>query len=111
MITVLPQQAKLDGMAYMGHAGKAVETRTIQSLMNIIDARYGETDIERYWPWHSRFAEFPRAPCGNLKGFRGRYLRTTTRPDTMDVTMSVEMMFPTEIQALKLYWKKIHIVL
>ena len=67
MVTVLPQQAMLDGMVYTEQTGADAETRAIQALMNILDARYGETNSERSWSRLNQFAEFARAPCAHLK--------------------------------------------
>ena len=44
IIAVLPQPSKLAGLSYMGQTGTAVETRSIQALITILDARYGEPD-------------------------------------------------------------------
>ena len=102
IIPVLPKPFKLAGLSCMGQTGNAVETRTIQALVYLLDARYGKTDSERSRPWLNQFAEFAREPAGNLKDFRARALRTATRLDTLGVKMSAGMMFPNALHALKL---------
>lgn len=92
----------MDGLAYMEQTGTAVGTRTTQALMAILDARYGKTDSGRSWSWLNQFTEFVRAPGGNPKYSRARYLRTTTRLGNLGMSTSAEMMFPNATQALKL---------
>ena len=84
IIDVFPHPSKLAGLPYMEQTGTAVETRSILALMSLLGDRYGETDSERSWPWLNQFTEFARTRDENLKDFRARFLRTTTRLGTCE---------------------------
>ena len=78
IIAVLPQPAKITGLAYMELADGSPETRRAQALIAQLDTRYAKTDTERPWAWLQEFASFPRKPTGELKDFRARLLRVAT---------------------------------
>ena len=93
IIAVLPHPSKRDGSPYMDQTRNSPESRTLQSLMDILGARYGKTESGRSWPWLNRFAGFARHPSGDLGDFWSRFLRTTPRMSSLGVQTPKEMRF------------------
>ena len=69
LIRVLPLAVKTESLLYMGQTDKNPQIRTINHIMDLVDARYGRTDSERACSRLAAFTEFKRETQGNYKDF------------------------------------------
>ena len=111
IISVLHQPSKITGLAYMESTEGSPKPRSLQALIQQLDARYGKTDSERPCAWLQEFTGFALKPSGNLKDFWAMLLRVTTRMQTPNMPMSEEMLFSKALHALKLTETQLPIVL
>ena len=111
IVAVLPLPSKITGPAYMETAEGPPDTRTFQAMIQKLGERYSKTDRERSWGMWQEFTSRNRKPAGNVKDFRTRMQRVTTRLETLHMKMIEEAIPPKETQAPKVAGPHFAIVL
>ena len=94
IVAVLPLPSKITGPAYMETAEGPPDTRTFQAMIQKLGERYSKTDRERSWEMWQEFTSRNRKPAGNVKDFRARMQRVTTRLETLQMKMIEEAIPP-----------------
>ena len=58
--TALPLNIRMEALAYLESTESNIDSRSVNAVLQILNARYGKTDPERAWDRLSSFAEFKR---------------------------------------------------
>ena len=102
IVTVLPLNIRMEVLAYLESTESNSESRSVDTVIQMLNTRYGKTDSERAWSWLSSFTEFKRESAENFKDFWTRFTRCTTRLNAHGMNLSESIIFHRAIQALRL---------
>ena len=111
LIHVLPLAVKTEALLYMDQTERQPDERSIATIMNMLDARYGRTDSERACSWLTAFTEFKRESQENYKDFWARFTRCTAKLEALGMPMIDKVVFNRAIHALRLPEGQLPIVL
>ena len=89
----------------------AHRTRTISTLLNDLDARYGKEETENAWSWLTAFAVFSKIQSGTYKEFRSGFFRFTDRLGLLQIWLSDLTIFNKSSHALRLTERQFLILL
>ena len=103
IVTVLPLNIRMEVLAYLESTESNSESRSVDTVIQMLNTRYGETDSERARSWlsSSSFTEFKRENAENFKDFRTRFARCTTRLNAHGMNLSGSIIFHRAIQAIR----------
>ena len=111
LIHVLPLSTKTEALTYMESTEQCPEKRTVNQIMEMMDARYARTDSERACSWLNAFTEFKRESSENYKDFWARFNRCTAKLAALGMAMTDQVVFNRAIQALRVPEGQLPIIL
>ena len=111
LIHVLPLATKTEALTYMESTERCPEGRTVNQIMELMDARYARTDSERACSWLNAFTEFKRESNENYKDFWARFNRCTAKLAALGMAMTDQVIFNRAIQALRVPEGQLPIIL
>ena len=102
LIRLLPLSVKTEALLYMGHTERDTSTRSIASIMDLVDGRVARTDSQRACAWLSAFTDCKREARGNYKDFWDGFTRCVAKLEAMGMPMGEKVVSNRSIRAIRL---------
>ena len=111
MIHILPLAVKTEALIYMEQTERNPTSRSISTVVDVLDSRFGRTDSERACSRLATFTEFKRKAQGNYKDFWARFTRCVEALEELGAPTNEKVAPGRTIRALRLPGGRLPIVL
>ena len=99
---MFPLNTLMEVLSYLESDESNIDSRSADSVMQISNTGYGETDSERAWALLASFAEFKRENAENYKDIGSRFTRCATRLNAHGVNLGDPVVAHRAIQAMRI---------